>query len=52
MMLPMPILTLRMGLSVRRIRDALESIANSQARLVQVEIERNKRIAQSWRTAS
>jgi heme exporter protein D len=49
--LPMPLLLLRMFLSVRRIRDALESIAESQERIVQIEVERNKRIVQQRRVA-
>ena len=44
-------LMLRRILSIGRITRALESIAQSQARMVQIEQERNVRIAQSRRVA-
>jgi len=44
-------LMLRKILSISRITKALESIAQSQARMVQIEKERNVRIAQSRRVA-
>jgi len=44
-------LMLRKILSISRITKALESIAQSQARMVQIETERNLRIAQSRRVA-